>query len=213
MKPSDFYLSSRHIFAYVAPGAMWICGGLLIGGKDPLDLVGRSPWGLHVGFFIAGSFVLGFVLQTVVFWVLDKRVPYPGLTDDLHPAKRQAAHLRKALCDDCGLNEIDDSRIPKFCRNLALEYGTYSRHRLLEFENEINFMVALAISLPVVSIGWFFYQGLLSVSAWILGVLTLGYLLFTRTRIPEMRRHESGMWCEKYLILRARSTLGGGDHV
>lgn len=209
MKLSDFYLTSRHLFAYVAPGALCISGAYLMLGKEPIVELAARPWALHLIFYIAASFVLGFVLQTMVFKLLEHWAPNPGLHEypDDQWVQDLAPIVKKALCADCGLDRIDDARVPKFCRNLALEYGGYMRYRIGDFENEINFMVALAFSLPVVSFGWLMYREWTGVSAWIPIVLAVIYIGFTLRRIPQMRRHETIMWCEKYLILRARAQL------
>lgn len=221
MKPTDFFIGSRQLFGYIAPGAIWVCGWFMFFAREnPVDYFGGDSWLIRFIFFVGLSYVVGYVLQTLLFWpylVWDERGslwPWPAKSYGMPPWLAKDDQLQRdvdasipLLAEDMRLAEVRRDRVPKYCRNIALEYCTFARYRILELESEINFMVALSYSLPWLSLGWAVYDS----HSWppkllCVGTVVLSLVLLLK-RVPKLRRNEKAMWCEKYLILRARSHL------
>lgn len=209
MKLSDFFIGSRQLFGFIAPGAIWLSAWMLFNKPHPLVYLSGSDWGLRLVFFVGLSFVVGFMLQTLVFLALEiidnigwRRMVKSDATPD--SLLGDINFVRPLLEEDLDVS-IPLRRVPKYCRNITLEHCTYARYRIIEMESEINFMVALSFSLPFLSAAWMTSEWSKGAPKVLFAATALVSLVLGFKRVPAMRRNEKRMWCEKYLILRARS--------
>jgi hypothetical protein len=220
MKLSEFFVGSRQLFGFIAPGAMCISAWMLVTGEEPLRFLSGKEWGLRLILFVGFSFVVGFAIQTPVFRLMETLDEHGCLRRkkarcaDAIRLARAITLVKQRLEADLGI-EVPPERVPRYCRNIALEYCTYARYRIIEMESEINFMVALSFSLPAVAFGWMVSSGPVWDGEWerlglFAATLAVSGWIFL-WRIPQLRSNEKVMWCEKYLILRARSHYMGTE--
>jgi hypothetical protein len=163
MKPSDLFIRGRQFFGFLIPGIMWVASILLIQGEHPLAFVEGGNSFIRAALFIGISYIVGFIIQTLIF----------PLTADVlkkfirqHPSKRlkELKKLKEQIVD------IFKSRLPSdqkewvvppddfrsFCKLYVLNHSPALGSLLLEKEDDINFLAANLLALPVFVFAWMY---------------------------------------------------------
>jgi hypothetical protein len=166
MKPSDLFIRGRQFFGFLIPGVMWSATIMMILQQSPLAFVEAGNPLIRSALFIGISYIVGFVIQTLIFPLtadrMKKRIRQcpPADIKSVEKLKGQLKELfdwklpteKKAL-------EVPDDDFTSFCKLYVLENSSTVGRFLLEKEDDINFMVAHLVSGPVFLLVWMYSRG------------------------------------------------------
>lgn len=164
MIPSDLFIRGRQFFGFLIPGMMWVISILLLMGERPLAFIEGGSSLIRAAYLIGISYILGFILQTLIFPVVaDRMKKYM----EKHPPKKMAKmeELKKQIVrifkSRLPAGEKDKWAVPHkdlrtFCKLYVLEHSPALGRLLLEKEDDINFMVAYLLSGPTLLLSWLY---------------------------------------------------------
>lgn len=161
MKPSDLFIRGRQFFGFLIPGIMWVASILLMSGGHPLAFVEGGNAFIRSALFIGIAYIVGFIIQTLIFpltadllKIFIRKRP-PKKIRELKELKEQIIGIFKARLpseQEAWLIPPDDFR--SFCKLYVIAHSPALGSLLLEKEDDINFMVANLLSLPVFVFTW-----------------------------------------------------------
>ncbi len=225
MKLSDFFLGSRQLFGFLAPGSIWLASlFLLVFNIEPISLF-EDLSGWKILFFFAASLVVGTAIETLSFnisvrlsaWIHGQNVSREEGDLDYFPSdvdKTLMGHARDVIAKDYqdltyteGLNDREFSQL---CRRHVLNHSSTGKERIIEYESEVNLLSMLFLPLLIFSAAWGFHsafqisgltifeRGINIAKISLPSLIVAGLLLF---RLHPLRREESEYWFQSFLSL------------
>ncbi len=220
MAPTDYFIGFRHFFGYLVPGTLWATGVLLLLCRHPNSL---SDW-FSIGAFIVGSYLLGYSMQGPLFdklldlndWFFRNRSS--GMSEGQYQLLRAAIkELLAARAQertppsqvDAYLASLTDNDLEVFSKRYVMEFSSYLRDELVDYEGTINFVVGVIPALLMLAIGSGFYlrnhppPELPSASIWVPALLVAAALWLFFVRLHNKRRAEREVWFSTFFVLLA----------
>lgn len=228
MKLADFFVGSRQLFGFLAPGVLWLVTLYLPFSSRFAGEVLAEADALDVLVFLAVALVVGTAVETISFKVAvrisaalrGERVSRERGDSDYFPLS-VSPDLRR-LCREIALRQapapeyvdgMTDRELSQHCKYTVLERSHRFRDRLVEYEAEINLLAML--SLPLV-----LFAG--STALWGLGghgttgrpllehlvvpAVALGLATLLLLRLHPLRREEAEWWFRFYLMTAENAT-------
>jgi hypothetical protein len=209
--PIDFYLTARHVFAYIVPGTLWIVGLLLWFGHRPDKL---ADYWLTAVLAALAAYIVGFTVHGQT-----SRVLFP-LADKLAEKRRRTPDARFELARELLLQrfvrhgaspavvsyvqQLDRRRVAYLCKKIVLERSRRLAHELDDYEGFINLIVGLASGLVVVAAGAIRYSQLYNIELYtslvVVGWAAMFFALVVVV-LPDKRLREELTMCENYMLL------------
>jgi hypothetical protein len=204
MKLSDFLIRGRHLFGFLIPGLMWIASFFYLTDRDLITFVeGGNSW-IRIGVLLGISYILGFILQTLIFPVIADSLK-KLFVEKSKKYDKMDAQLVEILKAKLPANQtellIEKNRLPNFCKYYILEFADELKRKVMEKENDINLMVATMIPAPLLVFS-IIKSNLSGGYIW----LTVGVIIVFWVGLVFRLRHylegEKEEWREIFLLLQ-----------
>jgi MFS family permease len=185
---------------------MWVaCVSLLFFKINPLKFVeeGGSPI-VRAGLFLALGYIVGFILQTLLFPILADTFKLKiGTPETVKSLGEQIQRILTAKLPESETQWLLASEhLPEFCKFYILEYSKELKHIVLEKEDDINFMVANIIPGPLLAFSWMIFDGY---RWWVIAAVVIGIIIMIVLLIRRLKhylRKEKEEWYEIFLLLQ-----------
>jgi hypothetical protein len=207
MKPSEFFIQSRHLFGFIIPGAVWIGSVGVLAGVDPIGFLEQGVPLVRGVLAIAASYVTGFVVQTIAFMTMKALVKVPAV--ELQILDSAAAVVEARLREITIGSPIDRNQIPVFCKWYVKEHSQELRSVLAEHEGDINLVVAVPPALLIFIVAAVFrLEGNRANCNWVLiSMIVFGITtVLAMIKFTEYRRVEEREACQMFLLLQMRTS-------
>lgn len=212
MKPSDFFVHSRQFFGFLIPGAMWVSAAFLVHDRSPYDWLGDGLSVVRAISLFGLSYVVGIVVQTVLFPIKD-RFFTPKVHEVLAKVHKDFIHSEMKKAGIANVDQIEDERLPILCKLYVLEHSGTMGGVSKEHEDDINILIGSPIAL-IALLAALLYQHWLPAHTldWplaILLVLVLLLLIPLFFRLRRLGKDEMGEWCDMFLLLHLKPPTTG----
>lgn len=225
MKPSDFLIRGRQFFGFLIPGVMWVAWvSLLVFKINPLKFVEEKDGNafIRTGMIIAVGYIAGFILQTLIFSLVDWGKSKIGIPKTVKSLSEQVEEIlitklpdneiknktKKDMSEDENNWRVHPDHLPEFCKFYVLEHSKELKHMVLEKEDDINFLVANFIPAPMLIFALLVFnerpQHEINIAA--VFIFILGYVWYRR--LKHYLKKEKEEWFELFLLLELKPSEG-----
>ncbi len=221
MKLGDFFVGSRQLFGFLAPGVIWLFALYIPITSRPLGDVIRDAAPAEAFLFLALALLVGTAVESVSFGVavrLSAAVRRGKVSREKHDFDYLPLSLPSDLIRRCRavaarteaspgyIDSLTDREFSQYCKYSVIDRSPKHGSRLLEYEAEINLLAMLVMPLALLAV---------STAVWGLGgpgpaispldrvvvpgtalVITLLLLL----RLHPLRREEAECWFRFFLM-------------
>jgi hypothetical protein len=212
VKPSDFFVHSRQFFGFLIPGAMWVSAAFLVHDRRPDEWVGDGLSVVRAISFLGLSYVVGIIMQTVLFWIKEQLFT-PQVQDVLADVHKEFIRSEMKKVGIIKNDQIKDTQLPVLCKLYVLEHSGTMGGVSKEHEDDINILIGSPIALIALLVAllyqrWISAQLLDKPLAFLLGVVLV--LLFPLCfRLRRLGKDEMGEWCDMFLLLHLKPPRTG----
>lgn len=189
---------------------MWIGSAVLFTKHNPTDFLEQGVSPVRGVLAVGASYVAGFLLQTIIFALMDRITEPEPVPDSILECVDQL--LKARLKHPTVQAPITRNELPLFCKWYVMEHSQELRNVLAEHEGDINLLVALPAALAITIAGGFWYLNATSTQplsvalplvALVVGWVGLGWFVYLKVR--EYRGTEKREACQMFFLLEMRN--------
>lgn len=220
MKLADFFIGSRQLFGFLAPGLVWLLViYVAIGRSTVLEALSKAE-ALEILAFLGLALVVGTAVETISFRIAVRasaslrgdRVSREADDSDYFPLslpRDLISHCRELAVRRSNVPEairgMSDRQLSQYCKYSVIERTEELRSRLIEYESEINLLAMLPLPLVLFSVSNLLSalrpEVLMPLSLRLLmSLVALLVALLMLFRLHPLRREEAEAWFRFFLL-------------